>query len=375
MSMNILFVSALEGHKWQGPTHSVPKQVASQAVIDNVLWLNLCMSDNKDWGKLPYYREMPTGLKTELNIIEPPFNKPDVVVFEGVYEYPFAQIVLDIWKQCIPYIIVPRSALTSDAQNKRKFKKIVGNLLFFNAFIRNAAAIQYLTPAEKIESSKWKTKGYVIPNGIDFTSDRKKSFFENNKIILTYIGRLEKYQKGLDMLVEACRIVQKELREASVEIHIYGPDREGSYADLADAVDKNELNDCVFLHGAVFDDEKTEVLLTSDAFIMTSRFEGLPMGLIEAISLGIPCLVTRGTNMSDEVAGSNAGWISENNTDSIAQMLLMMIREKDQFSEKSEGAYELANKYNWRTIAKTSHKLYSELMDEMGRNGNINLQG
>ena len=45
--------------------------------------------------------------------------------------------------------------MTKQAQNKRKLKKIIGNLLFFNKFIRGAAAIQYLTEEEKIESEKY----------------------------------------------------------------------------------------------------------------------------------------------------------------------------------------------------------------------------
>ena len=54
---------------------------------------------------------------------------------------------------------------------------------------------------------------------------------------------------------------------------------------------------------------KEELLLNTDLFIMTSRLEGHPMGLIEALAYGVPCLVSRGTNMYDEVLSSNAGWV------------------------------------------------------------------
>lgn len=39
------------------------------------------------------------------------------------------------------------------------------------------------------------------------------------------------------------------------------------------------------------------VLLQTDLFIQTSRHEGMPMGLLEALSIGVPCLVTVGTSL------------------------------------------------------------------------------
>jgi len=47
------------------------------------------------------------------------------------------------------------------------------------------------------------------------------------------------------------------------------------------------LQNVVYINDGIFDDEKEKKQLESDFFILTSRFEGHPMGLIEALSYGL----------------------------------------------------------------------------------------
>lgn len=359
--MKILYVSRLEGNLWQGPTHSVPMQIKYQSLIDDVLWVNLCPALNAEWKELPYYKEMSKGLKTGLDDIPNEYSNPDIVVFEGVYEYPFAKIIKDILAQNIPYVIVPRSALTSDAQKKKHIKKHIGNTLFFRKFIYNARSIQYLTQAEYVDSKNWSTAHFVAPNGIYPKQTWKQTFFDNGQVNITYVGRIEKYQKGLDILISACSIVADELRDSRTSLHLYGPDRENSFFELKNDIEINNLSDVIILHESVFGKEKETVLLNSDAFIMTSRFEGLPMGMIEALSYGIPVIATHGTNLTDEIRMADAGWTSDNSVEGIVNMLRKVLAEKDKFSEKSNNALNLSKQYNWSTIAKCTHDEYERL--------------
>ncbi len=338
-------------------------QIMNQSKIDDVLWVNLCTSLREEWKKLPYYLESDRGMRLSFKDIPASFESPDIVVFEGVYEYPFLKIVSELWKRNIPYVIVPRSALTSDAQDKKKIKKMIGNLSFFNRFIKKAVAIHYLTLSEKTDSQKWKTASFVVPNGILPMDIVKSDFSKSGQLIWSYVGRIEKYQKGLDLLIWASAKVSKELREAGVEIHLYGPDREGSFSDLMSEIQKYQLSDIVFLHDGVFGAEKERVLLESDAFIMTSRFEGLPMGMIEALAYGLPALATKGTNLTDEIKQSGAGWVSDNTVDEIAEMIKSAINDRESYSEKSKCSVMLSRQYNWDSIAEKTHDIYLELIN------------
>ena len=50
------------------------------------------------------------------------------------------------------------------------------------------------------------------------------------------------------------------------------------------------MGEVVKLNREIDEEEKRQILLDTDVFIQTSRFEGMPMGILEALSYGLPCL-------------------------------------------------------------------------------------
>ncbi|BDH61226.1 hypothetical protein MTP04_13560 [Lysinibacillus sp. PLM2] len=360
--MNLLYISCLSGNYSHGLTYSVPAQIESQSKIDNVYWLNLN----------PEYKNINTShvecnkieepLKFKLSNLAPPFNKPDLVIFEGVYFISYWKLAISLKKLNIPYIIVPRSSLTKQAQQKKLLKKIIANFLFFNSFVKNAAAIQYLTKDEYLSSGqKWNNNYLIIPNGINKKQTLKK--YSCKKLKGIFIGRLDIYQKGIDLLIEACYRIKNEMKSAGCSIDIYGPEENGSKRKIRDLIYKYELYDYIKVFDEIYHEEKEKILLNCDFFILTSRFEGHPMGLIEALSYGIPCVVTKGTNMIEEIETENAGWTAENDVGSIALAIKQLFNQKGILNKKGQNALNLSKKYNWDFLAKESNRLYTQLLD------------
>lgn len=361
--MKIIYISKLDGEDWQGPTYSVPKQVKAQSKYDEVYWLNINGVEREEWKRTGLLSVTKSNLKTGLDYLTEKFGKPDLVVFEGVYEYPFMRLIYDIWKQGIPYVIVPRSALSIEGQKRKRIKKVIGNFLFFGRFVKKASAIHYLTLAEKETSIAFgNTNAMIIPNGIEMPETKINYENKNARNRLVYIGRLEMYQKGFDVLIEACSTIKEKLEKHCVEILLFGPNRENSVERINKLVVNHSLEHVISIHNSVFGEEKVEELLKANAFIMTSRFEGLPMGLIEALSYGVPCLITEGTNLTNEVVKADAGWVAKNTPESVREMLLNYMDQTDLLQTKSVNAVELARHYSWDSIALTSHKEYVERM-------------
>ena len=88
------------------------------------------------------------------------------------------------------------------------------------------------------------------------------------------------------------------------------------------------------------------------------------MALLEALSYGIPCLVTKGTNMGDEIKQENAGWVADTNSESVKVAFLNLLDHLD-FAEKSNNAYKLAEKYSWDSIAALAHDEYQKLVHQV----------
>ena len=337
---------------------------------------------------------MPT--KNSLKELPYPFNKPDLVVFHEVYYPAFIGLGKECKKSHIPYIIIPHGCLTKEALEIKKWKKRIGNELLFKDFVMGAETLQFLSPSEK-RRTIFKKDGFIGLNGVTLKSDRhhKKNInFADTKHInsndadmdqcdiseetdntsgdkksdnirpytmFTYIGRIDMHIKGLDLLVKAIAQNQDLLRENLCCIKLYGPDCNDSKSNLTILANDLGVSDLIEINGPVEEEKKEEILLNSDIFIQTSRSEALPMGLLEALSYGLPCIVSRGTGFSGLINRYNAGWgeirnkadnnpkekymskdiADEESVRNIAELISSAVTEKTTYPPKSYNARRL----------------------------------
>ena len=358
--MKLLYISNLTGNLYAGPNYSVPAQITAQNKYDEVFWVNLNNNDitNDKAGLVHKISDIKGIIPDDL---PEPFNKPDLVIFEEFYCYPFNKIIYRLVKSKIPYVIIPRSQMTHQAKQVRKIKKKVADMLFFDWFVNNASAIQYLTETEKNDSSAYSANAVVIPNGINMPMN-VDSFPSQEQFVISYVGRLNIYQKGIDLLFDACGLIRDELIKNHVKVCFYGPDQEGALNKMTEWREAKKLEDIIEIHDAVYNDQKAEVLRNSNVFIMTSRFEGMPMGLIEALSYGLPCIVTPGTNLMKEVEDAGAGFGCELTAEKIAAAIVQSFSKGIELLEMKTNAKKLAANYSWNGIAERTHKIYCELL-------------
>ena len=120
------------------------------------------------------------------------------------------------------------------------------------------------------------------------------------------------------------------------------------------------LTDIVSLGGEILKGDKQKAILDSDVFFLTSRFEGHPMGLIEALAYGLPCIITTGSNMRPEVEANNCGWCCDFSQDGIKGALLNMIKESHSLYTMSRNALLLASNYDWSNLAVGLNRILSQ---------------
>ena len=175
--MNILYLSHLSGSLYAGPTYSVPKQIEAQSRIDNVFWYNAVDCSINEWRKYNYYHDLNDYPKEKISELPSPFNHPDIIVVELFYNMARSPLLRELFRIDIPYIIVPRGELTKQAQDRKRIKKLIFNLLVLKKYAQKAAAIQYLTKQEYSDSGDgWNKKSIIIPNGIDLQKKSKKNY-------------------------------------------------------------------------------------------------------------------------------------------------------------------------------------------------------
>lgn len=358
--MRILFISSLPETNSGGPKHSVPRQVNAQAKYDDVKWFNI-----SPWGV--DQTSVPCEIITDIKeCITNAINyNPDLVIFEDFQYMGYIQIAKALRRNGIPYVIVPRGSMTKAAQKHKYLKKTIANILFFNKFAEKAAAIEYLTEKEKENASKeWNKNSLIIPNGTESMVKADKEF-SSGGLRGVFIGRLNPYHKGLDQFLPACGALSRLIKEKNVRVDMYGPAETGVREQLVNQVKGYGLSDYIHFHGEVHGKEKDKTLREADFFILTSRFEGMPMGLVEALSYGLPVLATEETNMGDVIANSHAGLVSTCNMKEIEKNLEALITAPiNLLKDMSQNAYSLSKDYNWDNIANRAHEQYINLIGD-----------
>jgi GalNAc-alpha-(1->4)-GalNAc-alpha-(1->3)-diNAcBac-PP-undecaprenol alpha-1,4-N-acetyl-D-galactosaminyltransferase len=128
---------------------------------------------------------------------------------------------------------------------------------------------------------------YVIPNAVDVpaadASAREQRKSTDGSQQIAAMGRLTP-QKGFDLLIDAFAQAAEGHPRWSLTILGEGPERAG----LEALIRARGLEGRVRLAG--WEAEPSAVLRNCDAFVLSSRFEGFPNALLEAMALGLPAI-------------------------------------------------------------------------------------
>jgi len=164
-------------------------------------------------------------------------------------------------------------------------------------------------------------------------------------------------QKGFDMLIEAWGIVAEKYPEW--QLNIYG---NGEFKDQLNAQIKEKgLTSSITLKDPVSNivDKYTE----SSAYVMSSRFEGFGMVLIEAMACGLPVIsFDCPDGPSDIIKDGEDGLLVENgNISKLADSILKLIENEDLRIRMGQKARENVKRYNHDIIMQKWVELFHTL--------------
>lgn len=365
--MKILHIAYLSNSKTSGVRSIVPQYLEYQAKNNQIMLLD-CNEESNFSGNQAYkvtnIREIHGKHIKEIECL---IERPDLVVFHSIYYYIYIKIYKKLLENNIPYIIVPHGSLAKNAQAQKAIKKIVANIVFFFRFLKKSIAIQYLCRQEQ-ENTVMKKHPYIIAgNGVKKVDNVKKyneNSVDNKEFIINYIGRYDYVSKGLDILIEACNQIKEYMRENGIKLKMYGNDYRGRIKKLKLLIQKYQLQDIIELNEPVFDNEKIEKMLESDIFIQTSKSEGQSIGLMEAIMLGMPCIVTKGTNFGDIVVENDFGYCCNLEKNDISQKIILAFQNRDKLSDMSSNAVQYARKnFDWENVIEDTINEYRGVLN------------
>jgi glycosyltransferase involved in cell wall biosynthesis len=260
---------------------------------------------------------------------------------------------------------IPKIAEIHFAMNIRKqflmarksgvFWEIVGNIRTaqLKKSIKKLDRLVVLTSQDKKQWPKSFNNITHIPNPNPLKGDQISAV--QNKRVIT-VGKLDA-QKGYDLLIEVWSIVAE--KHPDWILDIYG---QGEYHDLLyNKIKYLNLIDKVNLKGI---SKNIEIeYLDSSIYVMSSRYEGFGMVLLEAMSCGLPvvsfdCQYGPGELIVD---GENGFLIPPNDVKELAGKLCFLIENLEIREKMSIKAKEYSKKYEISKIMKQWDTLFKSI--------------
>lgn len=197
-----------------------------------------------------------------------------------------------------------------------------------------------------------KNKVTTIPNPIDFALVKQKfqqhvePLWKGAEPVVVACGRLV-LQKGFDVLLKAFAEVLEQ-RPAKLVIFGEGPMRR----ELSEMIHRLGIDDHVLMPGIT--DNIYANFDHSDVFVLSSRFEGSPNVLLEAMAVGMPVVATNCKTGPTEILsdGRFGVLVPTENSHAIAQAILKVLDHPDVHKSLRESILNRASEFDVRHIAK-----------------------
>lgn len=226
---------------------------------------------------------------------------------------------------------------------------LIWKLLMKIAYTRaNAVTVQF-DSFKFMYNGNYLNKCYTTPNYIA-KPDKEKciSSERNEKVRFVSCGRLNA-SKQFETMISMFGEIHKELPAS--ELHIYG---RGPYQGRLEVLISNMgLNDSVFLEGYTTD--TYGVLVDSDVYFMTSKSEGFPNALSEAMAVGLPSVSFSCNPGIDELAdyGKRGIVVPLNDNESFISATLKLCENIELQKSISDQAKVVSSFYSMENVKKS----------------------
>jgi glycosyltransferase involved in cell wall biosynthesis len=194
-------------------------------------------------------------------------------------------------------------------------KKKIYNAICEVPNLNQSAGVFALTPleVEQLRQLGVRAPVHQIPNGIALPPraparqlSRKQHGFAHDECVLLYVGRIHP-KKRIEDILDAVAALRPTLPR--LKLLIGGSRDDPSYAYTLDRrIEQLALQQNVQWLGFLDEREKPSFWAAADAFVHASESEGMAMSILEALSYGMPTVVTIGCYMS---SAARAGAVIE----------------------------------------------------------------
>lgn len=217
-------------------------------------------------------------------------------------------------------------------------------------------------------SNKFRAKNIELVNGIGVNLEKFSPVNEEEKYrlreeygydkedkILIYVGELSD-RKNQKVIIEAVSLLKKEVRNIKLLLVGRGQLKE-EYEKLIEELGVQEQ---VELLG--FRTDVNQLLRISDIYVCSSKQEGLPVNIMEAMSIGLPVVCSKIRGNVDLIEDSKGGYLIDcNNTEVFSQYIKSLLNSSESCKKMTDINKERVKNFEISMVKKEMKKIYQNL--------------
>lgn len=230
----------------------------------------------------------------------------------------------------------------------------------FKKGVEKADKVICLTNPDCKEYKNLNPSTCCIYNPLTIKNNQVSSLTQKN---IAFTGRLSFDHKGIDYLIE----VAKKIPE-NWTITIAGHGSAQELRRLKKAIHLNQISNRLIFKGPLKDEQLFEHYLNSSLFLMTSRWEGMPLVLAEAMSFGLPIIAFTQSGSTEVLSDGKYGkLISSGNIESMVQAINSFVDSPNLLKVYQEKSLERLKVFNLESITNQ----WLTLLKELAQSSNV----
>ncbi|MCF0197241.1 MAG: glycosyltransferase family 4 protein [Bacteroidaceae bacterium] len=192
----------------------------------------------------------------------------------------------------------------------------------------------------------------VIPNPLKQIPEGSSTCEEKRVVACTRYS----WEKGVDLLMEAWRFVRE--RHPDWTLDIYGGGERHAYERLAEELGISDTVNCHGATRAIYDE-----YLGSSVLVLSSRYEGFGLVLIEAMSCGVPTVSFDTAGAKAIITDGSDGFLVRNgDTRALADRVCYLIEHPEERRRMGAKGIETSKKYTADNVMVRWLELFKEIL-------------
>lgn len=234
----------------------------------------------------------------------------------------------------VPYIMRPAGVLdTWGMRNKSRMVKAASVRLVEAPLLRAAAAVHFTSPLEQARAAELSLpmRPIVLPTGVELSDGTEHPAEPTEDLdldgarVILYLARIHPI-KCVDVLLRAFAAIRD---RSDLRLVIAGDGDPALIASLRRLAGELELGDRVRWVGFAAGRRKRWLLSHASVFVLPSASENFGISVVEAMSAGMPVVVTQGCGLADFVTQWRAGIVTDGTVEALRTALETLIRDED----------------------------------------------